>query len=329
MKSISFRIPIFLILFYVVLYALDLTKVYAAAESGLSQNCGIYGQTDMFTKEQIQEMNEIILRSSQEVNLNIVFYLTDEELTSEETASIYYETVGATEGLIYFMDTSKNRELGDKMVCYGKAQTYYSSQFEMLSEELLSILPCDNYTDAKKYYAAIGKICTLFNDYAGFPKFYHPRYILKNMATFDPIGWLESLPSSIGFVLSLIVFLAAIAEVFYFTFDIENPFIGIIVGITVSSIVNVLVWLVIALIWGVLLWLLDHFIILGCYLYNCSIDNHNKNLVLADSGMERIFLEDFSLLTKVLILAGIVLLVVTVVKITKQIRHRVCPSSYL
>lgn len=216
MKSISFRIPIYLILFYVVLYALDLTKVYAAAESGLSQNCGIYGQTDMFTKEQVQEMNEIILHSSQEVKLNIVFYLTNKELTSEETASIYYETVGATEGLIYFMDTSKNRELGDKMVCYGKAQTYYSSQFEMLSEELLNILPCDNYTDANKYYIAIGKICTLFKDYAGFPKFYHPRYILKNMATFDPIGWLESLPSSIGFVLSLIVFLAAIAEVFYF-----------------------------------------------------------------------------------------------------------------
>lgn len=167
------------------------------------------------------------------------------------------------------------------------------------------ILPCDNYTDANKYYTAVGKICNLFEDYAGFPKFYHPRYILKNMATFDPIGWLESLPSSIGFVLSLIVFLAAIAEVFYFTFDIENPFIGIIVGITVSSIVNVLVWLVIASIWGVLLWILDHFIILDCYLYNCSIDNHNKNLVLADSGMERIFLEDFSLWSKVLIWIGL------------------------
>lgn len=183
------------------------------------------------------------------------------------------------------------------------------------------ILPCDNYTDANKYYTAVGKICNLFEDYAGFPKFYHPRYILKNMATFDPIGWLESLPSSIGFVLSLIVFLAAIAEVFYFTFDIENPFIGIIVGITVSSIVNVLVWLVIASIWGVLLWILDHFIILDCYLYNCSIDNHNKNLVLADSGMERIFLEDFSLWSKVLIWIGLVVLIVTIVKIVKKIQR--------
>lgn len=108
---------------------------------------------------------------------------------------------------------------------------------------------------------------------------------------------------------------------FYFTFDIENPFIGIIVGITVSSIVNVLVWLVIASIWGVLLWILDHFIILDCYLYNCSIDNHNKNLVLADSGMEGIFLEDFSLWSKVLIWIGLVVLIVTIVKIVKKIQR--------
>lgn len=103
-------------MFYVVLYALDLTKVYAAAESGLSQNCGIYGQTDMFTKEQIQEMNAVVLRSSKEINLNIVFYLTDKDLTGREAGSICYETVGATEGLIYLMDVSENRQMGDSMV---------------------------------------------------------------------------------------------------------------------------------------------------------------------------------------------------------------------
>ena len=32
--------------------------------------------------------------------------------------------------------------------------------------------------------------------------------------------------------------------------------------------------------------------------------SHNKDLVLADSGMERIFLEDFSLWSKVLIWKG-------------------------
>ena len=287
------------ILFCVIACSLDLAKVYAESESGLSQNCGIYGQADMITKEQIQEMNAVILRSSKEINLNIVFYLTDKDLTGREAGSIYYETVGATEGLIYLMDVSENRQMGDSMVFYGRAETYYNGQFEMFSSELLEILPNDQYTSELKYRSAIGEICVLLEDYAGFPKFHHPRYIVENMGTFDPIGWIEAIPSTIGFFLSLIVLFLMIAEVFYFTFDIENPFIGIIVGITVSSIVNTLVWLVIASIWGLLLWVLEHLIILGCYLYNCSIDNHNKNLVLADSGMERIFLEDFSLLSKV------------------------------
>lgn len=317
-KALTVILSIF---FFAILNTFEGFTIYAANESGVSQNCGIYGQTDMFTKEQIQEMNAVILRSSKEINLNIVFYLTDKDLTGREAGSIYYETVGATEGLIYLMDVSENRQMGDSMIFYGRAETYYNGQFKMFSSELLEILPNDQYTSDSKYRSAIGEICVLLEDYAGFPKFHHPRYIVENMGTFDPIGWIEAIPSTIGFFVSLIVLFLMIAEVFYFTFDIENPFIGIIVGITVSSIVNVLVWLVIASIWGVLLWLLDHFIILGCYLYNCSIDNHNKNLVLADSGMERIFLEDFSLLSKVLILAGVVLLVVAVVKIIKKVRH--------
>lgn len=218
------------------------------------------------------------------------------------------------------MDVSENRQMGDSMVFYGRAETYYKGQFHMFCDELLEILPNDKYTPTSEYASAIYEICVLLEDYAGFPKFHHPRYIIQNMATFDSIGWLESLPSSIGFVLSLIVFLAAIAKVFYFTFDIENPFFGIIVGITVSSIVNVLVWLVIASIWGFLLWVLEHFIILGCYLYNCSIDSHNKNLILSDSGMERIFLENFSLWSKVLIWVGLVVLIVTIVKIVRKNR---------
>ncbi len=317
-KALTVILSIF---FFAILNTFEGFTIYAANESGLSQNCGIYGQTDMFTKEQIQELNAVVLRSSKEINLNIVFYLTDKDLTGREAGSIYYETVGATEGLIYLMDVSENRQMGDSMIFYGRAETYYNGQFEMFSSELLEILPNDQYTSDSKYRSAIGEICVLLEDYAGFPKFHHPRYIVENMGTFDPIGWIEAIPSTIGFFVSLIVLFLMIAEVFYFTFDIENPFIGIIVGITVSSIVNTLVWLVIASIWGLLLWVLEHFIILGCYLYNCSIDNHNKNLVLADSGMERIFLEDFSLLSKVLILAGVVLLVIAVVKIVKKICH--------
>lgn len=112
----TFRISIIVILFFVTACTFDLTKVYAAEESNLSQNCGIYGQTDMFTTEQIQEMNAAVLCLSEKVNLNIVFYLTDKDLTGREAGSIYYETVGATEGLIYLIDVSENRQMGDSMI---------------------------------------------------------------------------------------------------------------------------------------------------------------------------------------------------------------------
>lgn len=115
----------------------------------------------MFTKEQIQELNAVVLRSSKEINLNIVFYLTDKDLTGREAGSIYYETVGATEDLIYLMDVSENRQMGYSMVFYGRAETYYNGQFEMFSSELLEILPNDQYTSYSKYRSAIGEICVL------------------------------------------------------------------------------------------------------------------------------------------------------------------------
>ena len=66
MKAFCFSIIV--ILFFLTVCTLDLTKVYAATESGFSQNCDIYGQTDIFTKEQIQETNGKFMRSSEKVN---------------------------------------------------------------------------------------------------------------------------------------------------------------------------------------------------------------------------------------------------------------------
>lgn len=118
----------------------------------------------MFTEEQIQEMNAAILCSSEKVNLNIVFYLTDKDLSGAEAGTIYQDKVGATEGLIYLMDISENRQMGDRMVFYGRAKIYYKGQFNVFCGELLNILPYDKSTPTSEYASFIYEICILLED---------------------------------------------------------------------------------------------------------------------------------------------------------------------
>ncbi len=119
-----------------------------------------------------EALNELVVKTSEELELYICIYLSDnarsdsstELFADEEYDSWYGED---TDGIFYYMDLSEQYSAYDYISTSGKGMLYFDDHIDDMFDEIIPYLPSSGETIyASEIELAIEQICEVISDYA-------------------------------------------------------------------------------------------------------------------------------------------------------------------
>jgi len=133
---------------------------------------GVIDEKKIFTKNQLDEINDNIRETAKNLNMNIMIYLGDssgwsEEQTKRFADSTYDDIFGIdSDGVFYYMDLSEDSDAYDYISTSGIANKYYNGKIEDMFEEIFKYLPAtgEPIVDTQ-IQSAICQILLVFDEY--------------------------------------------------------------------------------------------------------------------------------------------------------------------
>ncbi|MBE6861748.1 MAG: hypothetical protein E7497_02460 [Ruminococcus sp.] len=144
---------------------------YDKDESYLS---GVIDDKDLFEDDPdtLEELNELVVETSEELELYICIYLNDTargESSTEYFADEEYDRMFGedTDGIFYYMDLSEQYSAYDYISTSGKGMLYFDDHIDDMFDEIFPYLPSSGETIyASEIELAIEQICGVISDYA-------------------------------------------------------------------------------------------------------------------------------------------------------------------
>lgn len=139
----------------------------AKGYDGNVSECKVYDDKELFTDAELDELNEIVQETSEELGLYIAVYLSNYRYSESQTliaADEFYEDLfGAdTDGLIYYMDLSERPSPYDYVSTSGKAMLVYDNQIDFMLDEIFEHLPASGEPiESEEIYDGIRSICSI------------------------------------------------------------------------------------------------------------------------------------------------------------------------
>ncbi len=143
----------------------------AAGFDGDTSNCGVYDDKGLFTDDEIDELDDLVAETSEELELYIAIYLSDTAYSESRTESFsdeaYEELFGAdSDGVFYYMDLSEQYSAYDYISTSGKAILLYDDNLDAMYNEIFASLPASGEAiTADEISGGIKKICRTLESY--------------------------------------------------------------------------------------------------------------------------------------------------------------------
>lgn len=133
---------------------------------------GVIDEKKIFTKNQLDEINDNIRETAKNLNMNIMIYLGDssgwsEEQTKRFADSTYDDIFGVdSDGVFYYMDLSEDSDAYDYISTSGIANNYYNGKIDDMFKEIFNYLPAtgEPIVDTQ-IQSAIWQILLVFDEY--------------------------------------------------------------------------------------------------------------------------------------------------------------------
>ena len=138
---------------------------------GDTSACRVYDDKGLFTDEELEELNELVQETADELDLYIAIYLSGTARTESETQYLsdeaYEELFGAdSDGVFYYMDLSEQYSAYDYISTSGKAMLLYDDHIDAMLESIFLYLPASGEPIISDDIAAgIDKICRTLKSY--------------------------------------------------------------------------------------------------------------------------------------------------------------------
>ncbi len=141
---------------------------------GANTACAVLDTKGVFVDDQqtYEELNQLVMKTSDELDLYIAVFLSDTALNEEQTRiyadEIYEDLFGAdTDGVLYYMDLSEQSSAYDYISTSGKAMLYYDGETDSMLDEIFRHLPASGEAiKADQIEDGIRCIMQTFSDYA-------------------------------------------------------------------------------------------------------------------------------------------------------------------
>lgn len=152
-------------------FAASSSKNYAKGFDGDTSLCGVYDEKGIFSDDELDELNELVQDTSDDLNLYILIYLSDTARSDASTETFadesYDDTFGTdTDGVFYYMDLSEQYSAYDYISTSGKGLLLYDSNIDSMLESIFNYLPASGeeiYSSQIK--SGIMEICRQFKKY--------------------------------------------------------------------------------------------------------------------------------------------------------------------
>lgn len=138
---------------------------------GDTSACGVYDDKGLFTDDELEELNELVQETADELDLYIAIYLSGSAMSETYTEYFadyaYEELFGAdSDGVFYYMDLSEQYSAYDYISTSGKAMLLYDDHIDAMLESIFLYLPASGEPIISDDIAAgIDKICRTLKSY--------------------------------------------------------------------------------------------------------------------------------------------------------------------
>lgn len=150
---------------------------------GDTSPCGVYDDKKLFTDEEIEELNELVQQTADELDMYIAIYLSSTARSESETQRLsdeaYEELFGAdSDGIFYYMDLSEQYSAYDYISTSGKAILLYDDHIDAMLDSIFLYLPASGEPIIADDIAdGIDKICRVLKSYNREPGYFEYKYV--------------------------------------------------------------------------------------------------------------------------------------------------------
>ena len=140
--------------------------------NGIWQDSTLYDDKELFTEEQIRELEEKIQEKSRELEMNILIYVNGtyrSDYDTKEFCDYTYESIFApdTDGLMYYLDLSNKTPAYDYISTSGKAILFYEGNRNNIFNHMDLYLPSSGSSyESDQIYRAVEEFLNQLSVYA-------------------------------------------------------------------------------------------------------------------------------------------------------------------
>ncbi len=133
--------------------------------------CGVYDDKGLFTESELEELDELVRETSEELELYICIYLSDiargENSTNKFADEAYDELFGKdTDGVFYYMDLSEQYSPYDYISTAGKGMLLYDDHIDSMLNTIFNDLPASGEPIVDyEISTGINTICRVLKSY--------------------------------------------------------------------------------------------------------------------------------------------------------------------
>lgn len=156
---------------------------------GDTSACGVYDDKGLFSDTKLEELNELVRETADELDIYIAIYLSDtarsESATTIFSDEAYEELFGAdSDGVFYYMDLSEQYSAYDYISTSGKGMLLYDNHIDAMLESIFRYLPASGEPiESYQIESGIKQICSIFREYGkddpGFFDYEYDSYTQK------------------------------------------------------------------------------------------------------------------------------------------------------